>query len=109
VQAAAGSDAVEVEAVLARGGERLTLHGVGSGPIDAFVAAVRAALRVELHVADYAEHALGEGEDALAVAYVEMRAPDASTHWGVGRDRSIVAASFEAVVGALNRFERAQR
>ena len=106
---AAGRDDVEVEAVLARGGERVVLHGVGSGPIDAFVAAVRAALRVELHVVDYAEHALGEGEDALAVAYVEMRAPDASTHWGVGRDRSIVAASFEAVVGALNRFERAAR
>jgi len=106
---AAERDDVEVEAVLARGGERVVLHGVGGGPIDAFVAAVRAALRVELHVVDYAEHALGEGEDALAVAYVEMRAPDSSTHWGVGRDRSIVAASFEAVVGALNRFERAAR
>ena len=107
VLAATGSDAVEVEATLTRDGVRMPLRGAGSGPIDAFVAAVRDALQLELHVVDYAEHALAAGEDAHAVAYVEMEGPDGSRRWGVGRHRSIVAASFEAVVGALNRRERA--
>ena len=107
VLAATGSDAVEVEATLTRDGVRMPLRGAGSGPIDAFVAAVRDALQLELHVVDYAEHALAAGEDAHAVAYVEMEGPDGNRRWGVGRHRSIVAASFEAVVGALNRRERA--
>jgi 2-isopropylmalate synthase len=107
VLAGGGGDAVEVEAVLSRGAERLALHGSGTGPIDAFVAAVRG-VEGELHVADYAEHALSAGEDALAVAYVEVRRSDGTCRWGVGRHRSIVAASFEAVVGALNRLEQAE-
>jgi len=107
VLAGGTGDAVEVEAVLSRGAERLTLRGSGTGPIDAFMAAVRS-VQGELHVADYAEHALSAGEDALAVAYVEVRRPDGACRWGVGRHRSIVAASFEAVVGALNRLEQAE-
>ena len=107
VLAGGTGDAVEVEAVLSRGDERLTLRGSGTGPIDAFMAAVRS-VQGELHVADYAEHALSAGEDALAVAYVEVRRPDGACRWGVGRHRSIVAASFEAVVGALNRLEQAE-
>ena len=107
VLAGGTGDAVEVEAVLSRGDERLTLRGSGTGPIDAFMVAVRS-VQGELHVADYAEHALSAGEDALAVAYVEVRRPDGACRWGVGRHRSIVAASFEAVVGALNRLEQAE-
>ena len=107
VLAGGTGDAVEVEAVLSRGAERLTLRGSGTGPIDAFMVAVRS-VQGELHVADYAEHALSAGEDALAVAYVEVRRPDGACRWGVGRHRSIVAASFEAVVGALNRLEQAE-
>jgi len=102
----AAGDAVEVDATLERDGRRIALRGTGSGPIDAFVAGLRSALAIELHVVDYAEHALGEGEDAAAVAYLEVEARGGAPRWGVGRHRSIVAASLEAVVGALNRCER---
>jgi 2-isopropylmalate synthase len=84
-------------------GEPRALSGEGGGPIDAFVGALRKELGVDVHVADYAEHALGEGEDALAAAYVELRRPDGETAWGAARHRSIVAASLEAVVSAANR------
>jgi 2-isopropylmalate synthase len=76
--------------------------GVGRGPIEAFVAALREASGLGFRVADYSEHALGEGEDARAVAYVEVASPGLST-FGVGIDPNIVAASFRAVVSALNR------
>jgi hypothetical protein len=76
--------------------------GARGGP-RAFVTALRKELGVDVHVADYAEHALGEGEDALAAAYVELRRPDGETTWGAALHRSIVAAGLEAVVSAANR------
>ena len=51
---------------------------------------------------DYSEHALGEGADARAAAYVEARI-GGKTRWGVGLDASIVTASLRAVVSAVNR------
>ena len=56
-----------------------------------------------VELTDYAEHALGEGADAQAVAYVETRTPEAKTRWGVGVDANIVTASLRAVVSAVNR------
>jgi 2-isopropylmalate synthase len=97
---------VEVRAKLRADGRLRRLRGEGTGPIDAFIAALRDGLRIDVHVVDYAEHALGHGEDAAAVAYVELRGADGRSVWGAGRHRSIVAASLEAVVCAVNRLSR---
>ena len=44
---------------------------------------------------DYAEHALGQGADATAVAYVETaHGADASLRWGVGVHPNIITASL---------------
>src|SRR5271165_332755 len=47
------------------------IEGVGNGPISAFCAAL-ASVGVDVRVLDYAEHALTEGTDAQAAAYVEV-------------------------------------
>ncbi|WP_159798498.1 2-isopropylmalate synthase [Puerhibacterium puerhi] len=86
-------------------GEELTLTGTGNGPIAAFVDAV-AKVDVQVRVRDYAEHALSEGGDASAAAYVEAQVGDAVL-WGVGIDPSITTASLKAIVSAVNRAERA--
>jgi 2-isopropylmalate synthase len=86
-------------------GVAMPIAGIGNGPISAFVAALGAALGTTLAVSDYSEHALGEGADASAVAYVEVRAGGHAT-FGVGVDRSIVTASLNAVLSALNRLDR---
>ena len=100
----AGPDGrVRIDAVVHWQGAPRRIAGEGAGPIDAFVTALRKELGVDVHVADYAEHALGAGEDALAAAYVELRRPDGTTVWGAARHRSIVAAGLEAVVSAANR------
>ena len=51
---------------------------------------------------DYAEHALGAGEEATAVAYVEVRS-HGEVRWGVGMDPNITTASMKAVLSALER------
>jgi 2-isopropylmalate synthase len=78
------------------------LVGAGNGPIDAFVAALKQMSGLELRVSDYSEHALGEGADARAIAYVEVALPGRAAY-GVAIDQSIVNASLLAVVGAVNR------
>jgi 2-isopropylmalate synthase len=101
-----GAGRVGITAVVRADGRLARVRGEGSGPIDAFVAALRKDLGRDLHVVDYAEHSLGEGEDARAMAYVALRDPGGRTAWGAGRHPSIVAASLEAVLSAASRLPR---
>src|SRR4029077_3831967 len=71
-----GGDGTRITAQLVVDGAPRTVTGAGNGPIAAFVDALRSGLGVEMDVVDYAEHALGQGADATAVAYVETIARD---------------------------------
>ncbi len=84
-------------------GEQHTLTGTGNGPIAAFVDAITK-VGVDVKVLDYTEHALSEGGDATAAAYVECAVGD-DVLWGVGIDPSITTASLRAIVSAVNRAE----
>ena len=77
--------------------------GAGNGPVDAFIHALRAGVGLDVHVLNYHEHATGSGEDATAVAYVQLRVGSDRTVYGVGLDPNIVTATLRAVVSAVNR------
>ncbi len=87
-------------------GAHRTIDGEGNGPIDAFVKALRSGLGATLDVTDYTEHAIGQGSEAMAVAYVETLSKEHGVLWGVGTDPSTITASLRAV---LNAYERSQR
>ncbi len=89
-------------------GEAFELKAEGSGPIDAFVKAINARVEPQIAVTDYSEHSLGNGADAEAVAYVELRSPNGRKSFGVGRDADIVRASLRAVVSGVNRLSHEQ-
>jgi 2-isopropylmalate synthase len=95
-----------LEATIRIAGKSLQIEGHGTGPIDAFVDAIRAACGIEFEVVDYHEHAVGTGASATAVAYVEVRAGNGQTLFGVGMDKNIVTASLRAVTSAANRLHR---
>ncbi|WP_433298938.1 2-isopropylmalate synthase [Actinoplanes sp. CA-030573] len=92
---------VEIDVEIFHRGVRRPLLGVGNGPIDAFVQAVKP-LDIQARVLDYNEHALTSGGDAQAAAYVEVEVGD-KVVWGVGIDANIVSASIKAVTSAINR------
>jgi 2-isopropylmalate synthase len=92
---------VEIDVEVFHRGNRRPLVGVGNGPIDAYVHALRP-LDIQVRVLDYHEHALTAGGDAQAAAYVECEVGDV-TVWGVGIDPNIVSASIKAVTSAVNR------
>ncbi|GAC1320581.1 MAG: 2-isopropylmalate synthase [Acidimicrobiales bacterium] len=102
-----GDDGATITAQLLFNGEHRTARGSGSGPLAAFVDALRSDLGFEIEIVDYSEHAVAAGKDATAVAYVESQAPDGSVRWGVGLHHSILTASLRAVVGAVNRHAEA--
>ena len=90
-------------------GTRRTFVGTGNGPIDAFVRAVRGEFGGALDVSDYSEHALGQGSEATAVAYVECTDGAGGTRWGVGIDPNTITASLRAVLSAFDRQTAARR
>ncbi|MDO5727174.1 MAG: 2-isopropylmalate synthase, partial [Bowdeniella nasicola] len=73
--------------------EEHILAATGNGPIDAFTRAL-ADIGIDVHVLDFAEHALSTGGDATAAAYIEAEV-DGQVLWGVGIDPSITTASFK--------------
>jgi 2-isopropylmalate synthase len=93
---------VAVSADVTVGGKRCAVRGVGTGPIDAYVAAL-ATVGLRIDVADYSEQAHGAGANAEAVAYVQARDAQGRMAFGVGRHANIVTASLRAVTSAANR------
>ena len=92
-----------ITAQLVVDGERVTITGEGNGPIDAFVHAMHTGLGSTIDVLDYAEHAMGKGSEATAVAYVETTVAGGSVRWGVGSDPSTITAALRAVLNAHER------
>jgi len=92
---------VELNATLVDNGEPVKVRATGTGPIDAFVSALHE-FDLDVRILDYSEHAMSQGRDARAAAYVEA-AVDGQIVWGVGIDSSITRASYKAVISAVNR------
>jgi 2-isopropylmalate synthase len=87
------------------------IEGTGNGPLSAFVHALRKYSLTpvpnfvvpKFEIADYREHALSSGEEAAAIAYIQIKTADGKTRWGAGVDTNIELASVRAVLSALNR------
>ncbi len=94
---------VNLTAKLQWNGQERVLQGQGTGPIDAFVQALSEATGHSVRVMNYSEHAVGEGANAQAVAYVEVRVDDSLTVYGVGMDANIVSASIRAILSGVRR------
>ena len=101
------SPRVRLDAQIDEQGERRHVTGEGNGPLAAFIKAL-AAHGLDVEIIDYHEHSRGQGADAEAVAYVEVRVEQTPV-FGVGVDESITSASMKAVLGALNRHWRTQQ
>ena len=98
-----GEDVRRMTASVRVDGVERTINGRGNGPIAAFVDALHNDCGVSLKVLDYHEHAVGNGADAEAVAYVEAQLDDGGSTFGVARHTDITIATLRATCRALNR------
>ncbi len=83
------------------------VEAVGNGPLDAVKLALHNTTDVDVTILDYTQHALGEGSNARAAAYICMRDEKTGnvTH-GVGVSSNITRAGIRAVFSALNRLSK---
>lgn len=104
VPAAHASEMRDINAGVRFKGEDKTIGGKGNGPISAYIDALSRECGLTFHVVDYSEHAAGHGEDATAIAYVEIETPDDDAPlFGVAMHSNIVTASLKAITSAVNR------
>lgn len=78
-----------------------TRTGTGNGPIASLLAILHED-GVDVRVLDYTEHALSEGGNARAAAFVECAVGE-RVLWGVGIDANTSTSSLRAVISAVNR------
>jgi 2-isopropylmalate synthase len=97
-----------IEAELVRETKTITITGQGEGAISAFIDALSRAAEQSIQVIDYVEHAIGEGADAEAAAYVLMNVMGQRTA-GAAISRDTVNASLNAVLSALNLAQAERR
>ena len=102
------TSSVDCTATLSVDGRPIEISGRGNGPIAALVDALNQ-FGIEFDVSSYAEHSLGGGAGARAVAYVALALPDDRISFGAAVDTNIEQASISAVISGLNRaIERGQ-
>jgi 2-isopropylmalate synthase len=94
---------VRCRAQLTRDGKAVEFAGEGNGPLAALVHGFGKAGVPRFEITNYSEHALSAGEEASAIAYIQIKHADGRTRWGAGVDTNIELASVRAVLSALNR------
>jgi 2-isopropylmalate synthase len=94
---------VKCRAKLLRDGKPVEFSGEGNGPLAALVHGFSQAGVPRFEIANYAEHALSSGEEAVAISYIQIKTADGKSRWGAGVDTNIELASVRAVLSALNR------
>jgi 2-isopropylmalate synthase len=94
---------VKCHAKLSRDEKPVELSGEGNGPLAALVHGFGKAGVPRFEIANYSEHALSSGEEAAAIAYIQIKSTDGKAKWGAGVDTNIELASVKAVLSALNR------
>ncbi|MGH8023016.1 MAG: 2-isopropylmalate synthase, partial [Limisphaerales bacterium] len=83
---------VRCRAALSRSGAPVEITGEGNGPLAALVEALgKAGARFE--ISNYSEHALASGEQASAIAYIQVKSAEGKSRWGAGVDTNIELAS----------------
>ena len=95
--------AVQCEVRLTLAGTPHQLAAAGNGPIDAFVRALGTTSLPKFEVLSYAEHSLGQGAEARAVSYIQIKTDRGTALFGAGIDTTIELASIKAIISALNR------
>ncbi len=80
-----------------------TLRAQGNGAIDAFVKALNQGNLANFTVLSYAEHAIDQGSDAQAAAYIQIQTGPEQTFFGAAIETDTELAAVKAIVSALNR------
>ena len=75
---------------------------------DAFVEALKKAINIDFEIMEYGEHALGQGADAEAATYIQIRC-EGRRYSGVAISKDIIASSLNAFMSAASQLLQEQQ
>ncbi len=93
----------EIEIVLHENNKAITLNGVAQGALSAVVDACKKYFALQINVTDYNEHAIAEGTNAQAIAFISLNI-NGQRFSGASFDNDTLSASIKALISALNRY-----
>lgn len=100
----------QVTVLYSESGVQKEFIATGNGPIDAVQRGLEKELNVTFKVLDYTEHALREGSNAQAAAYIHMLDQTSKkVTYGVGVSSNITRASIRAIFSGVNRLRGEMR
>jgi len=79
-----------------------SVSGRGNGLMSSVIAALSESGGPVMDIVDYSEHAIGQGSNVQAAAYVECRTADGKSLFGCGLDTDVATASVRAILSAAN-------
>ena len=97
-----GNTSDQIEISLEDKNNKVSLNGIGGGPIEAFVSSINNYFSTSITVSDYHQQSVTSGADAKAAAFIELTM-DGKNEWGAGIDGKTTKASFQAIVSGLNK------
>jgi 2-isopropylmalate synthase len=96
-------ETTQISATVKVDGVERAIAGSGNGPIDAFVDAMNREFGFAIRVVDYQEQSITDGAAGTAMAYFGLQFSESEPVFGVGMNPSIVKASLQAILCAVNR------
>ena len=96
-----GADRIFAGKLTIDGAER-SVSGRGNGLMSSVIAALAESGGPLMDIVDYSEHAIGQGSNVQAAAYVECRTADGKSLFGCGLDTDVATASVRAILSAAN-------
>ncbi|MGN0317360.1 MAG: 2-isopropylmalate synthase [Lachnospira sp.] len=96
-------DGIQTTVTVEQNGEKVNVEAGGNGRLDAVSVALANHFGKPCDIICYEEHALKQGSDSSAIAYVGIKGADGKEYFGIGIDHDIIRASIDALESAMNR------
>ena len=85
--------------------EEVHISGKGDGALSAFCQGLEQALKIQLEIINYDQHAIGSGTDASAVGYVQVKINN-DRYCGISKDKDIISANLNAILACINQMDK---
>lgn len=85
-------------------GEKFEAAASGNGPVDSAINAVKTIIKRNITIKEFLIQAIDQGSDDMGKVHMQV-AQSGIIYYGFGANTDIIAASVEAYIDAINKFE----
>ena len=96
------NDSESITATLESADGRKTITGTGDGALSAFCHALQTNLGLDLEIVHYDQHAVGQGTDAAAMAFVQVKI-NGERYNGISQNNDVLSANLNAILVCVNQ------